>query len=67
MAIESVSSSISAYTSASVQPNQARPDNQAVERAEPKAAERVEKVEEQARPVTNALGQQTGTLINVTA
>lgn len=38
-----------------------------VERREPPPEQRVEKSEEPARPVVNAQGQQTGTLINVTA
>ena len=46
-----------------IQSQQAKP----VEEPEKSSAERVEFREEPPKPVTNALGQKTGSLINVTA
>jgi len=72
MDIQSITSSIGAYTTATPQTNS--PQNlqqtaqgtqvQAAEQREPQASERKE---EAPRPVTNTLGQKTGTLISVTA
>ena len=65
MAIQSVTSSISAYAGSGVQASQAQQARQAEQ--QPKPEERVERKEEAPRPVVNAQGQQTGTLINVVA
>lgn len=71
MAIQGISSGFNAYA-ASLQSGQTQqlaqsPENTPVEQREPKPEERVEAKEEAPRPVTNAQGQTTGTLINVTA
>lgn len=68
MAVQSVTSSIGAYTS-SVQASQSQQAQQAqqVEKREKPPEERVERKEEAPRPVVNAQGQQTGTTISVTA
>lgn len=66
MAIQSVASSISAYANTGTQATQSQPAQQ-VERREPPPAERVERKEEAPRPVKNAQGQLTGTLVNATA
>lgn len=72
MAIEGISGGFNAYT-ASLQAGQQTQqsaqsqDTAPVEQREPKPEERVEKTEEAPPPVTNAQGQVTGTLINVTA
>lgn len=71
MAIQGISSGFNAY-SASLQAGQTQQLSQnqetvPVEQREPTAQERVEASEETPRPVTNAEGQTTGTLINVTA
>lgn len=71
MDIQSITSSLGAYAGVSNQGAQTQSAQgtrqnqqvQAVEQREPQAAER----EEKPRPVVNTLGQQTGTLINVTA
>lgn len=70
MAIESVTSSLSAYMTPGMQPGQTQQGGdvaRTVEAREPRPEERVERTEEPQRPVVNAQGQQTGTLINVTA
>ncbi|MBU1363650.1 MAG: hypothetical protein KKE51_07485 [Gammaproteobacteria bacterium] len=69
MAIQSVTSNISAYTNSNAQATQTQQAQQAqqVEKREPRPEERVERTEEQPRPVKNAQGQETGTLVNVTA
>lgn len=69
MEINATSSNAAAYANASVQAQrtQQAQQSQQSERREPRAEERVEKQEEAPRPVTNAQGQTTGTLINVTA
>lgn len=82
MAIDSVTSSVSAYLSATTQPatqtNQARQGQQAQQgqqtqqsqavESKPRPEERVERKEEPPpRPVVNVNGQKTGTLISVTA
>ena len=66
MDIQSVTSSVSAYTNSSTQTSQAQQVQQA-EKREPRPEERVELKEEAPRPVKNAEGQQTGTLVNVIA
>lgn len=72
MAIQGISSGFNAYA-ASLQAGQTQQsaqnqDTAPVEQREPTPQERVEAKEEQPpRPVTNAEGQTTGTLINVTA
>ena len=66
MAIQSVTSSISAYANGGAQTSQTQQAKQAEQR-EPRPEERVERKEEPPRPVVNAQGQQTGTLINVVA
>lgn len=69
MAIQSLTSSIGAYANSGAQASQAQQAQQAqqVERREPRPEERVERKEEPQRPVVNAQGQKTGTLINVIA
>jgi len=71
MAIQSVTSSVSAYTSSaqSSQAQQSQQTQQAQQAEKPaqRPAERVELKEETPRPVVNAQGQQTGTTINVIA
>lgn len=68
MAIDSVTSSSNAYAS-TLQSTESQRNQQAqrTEQQEPKPQERVEKTEEPPKPVVNAQGQTTGTLINVTA
>ncbi len=69
MAVQSVSGNVSAYTQSSTSASQAQQSQQAqaAERREQRPEERVERKEEAPRPVTNAQGQTTGTVINVTA
>lgn len=71
MAIQSVTSNLSAYTNPGTQTQisqtQQAQQTQQAERREPRAEEKVESQEEKPRPVTNVQGQRTGTLINVTA
>jgi len=71
MAIQSVTSSISAYTnstqSSQAQQSQQTQQAQQAEKPAQRPAERVELKEEAPRPVVNAQGQQTGTTINVIA
>ncbi|QRM20092.1 hypothetical protein GBK02_12140 [Dechloromonas sp. TW-R-39-2] len=63
MDIKSVTSNISAYTGAASQSQQV----QQAERREPRQEEQVERKEEAPKAVTNAEGQKTGSVINVTA
>ena len=69
MAIQSVTSNLNAYAGGGVQAQQTRQAEQAQQtrqtEQQSKAGERVERKEEMPRPVVNAQGQQTGTLINV--
>lgn len=69
MDVSSVSSGASAYTNAAKQLLQSQQAQQtpAVERREPRPEERVEKQEEGPKPVKNAEGQTTGSVISVTA
>jgi hypothetical protein len=78
MDIQSITSSVGAYTSVTpqvssskaLQQSQQGAQMQAVERREPQASERTEtseSTEAALRPVTNTSGQETGKLINVTA
>lgn len=72
MNISSATSSLSAYTNTSAQASQSQKAQQpqeakAVESRESRLAERVEFKEEAPKPVTNTLGQKTGSLINITA
>jgi len=69
MAIESVTSSISSYSTPNTQTQQAAgsQQSQTAEKPAQRPEERVEKKEEPPRPVVNSLGQPTGTLINITA
>jgi ribosomal protein L12E/L44/L45/RPP1/RPP2 len=72
MAIDSVTSTISAYVNSGAQAGKSQQAQQAQqaqqpETREPRPEERVERKEEPPRPVVNAQGQQTGTLINVIA
>lgn len=79
MAIQSVSSSIGAYQPSGTQLQQAQQNQQSQqtqssqtsevkEPTEPRPQQRVERQEEsQPKPVVNAQGQPTGTLINVVA
>ena len=66
MDIQSVTSNINAYANTAAQPSQTQQVQQP-EKREPRAEERVEFKEEAPRPVKNAQGQETGTLINVIA
>lgn len=71
MAIQGISSGFNAY-SASLQAGQSQQLAQSqeaipIEQREPTAQENVQASEESPRPVTNAEGQTTGTLVNVTA
>lgn len=70
MEIASVGAS-GAYANTSVQSARPQPaqEQQQVERREQqlRPEQQVQQTEETARPVTNAQGQQTGTLINTTA
>lgn len=63
MDIQSVSSGFTSATTGSPQTQ----STQQTERREVAAQERPERKEEVQRPVVNADGQKTGTLINVTA
>jgi hypothetical protein len=72
MAIQSVASSISAYANSGAQAAKSQQaqqpqQTQQVERSQPRPAERVELKEAAPHPVKNAQGQETGTLVNVTA
>ena len=69
MDISSVSSGANVYTNAAKQSTQSQAAQQAqvVERREPRPEERVEKQEETPKPVKNAQGQTTGSVISVTA
>jgi len=66
MDIQSVTSNTSAYANTTAQASQTQQVQQA-EKRETGAAERVELKEQAPRPVKNAEGQETGTLINVIA
>lgn len=66
MAIDSVSSSSSAYANAARQSSENRQAQQA-ERKEAKPQERAEAQQEAPKPVKNAQGQSTGTVVNTTA
>lgn len=65
MAIQSVTSNISAYANTGTQASQTQQSQQALQAQQ--AEKRVEKKEEPPRPVVNAQGQPTGTLISVIA
>ena len=70
MDVGSVSSGASAYSNAikqTNQPQQAEQTQKVAERREPRPEERVEKTEEAPKPVKNAQGQTTGSVISVTA
>jgi hypothetical protein len=69
MAIQSVTSSISAYTNSGAQASQTQQAQQAqqAEKPEPRPEQQVERKEEAPRPVVNVQGQQTGTTISVIA
>ncbi len=66
MNLNSVTSSASAYAGTTAQMSQSQ-QAKPVEALEQTPAEQVEFREEPPKPVTNALGQKTGSLINVTA
>jgi len=66
MNLNSLTSSASAYAGTTAQTSQSQ-QAKPVEEPEKSPAERVEFREEPPKPVTNALGQKTGSLINVTA
>lgn len=68
MAVQSVNGGTNSAT-ASLQAAEAQRSQQArqAEQREPKREESAEKKEETAKPVVNAQGQTTGTLINITA
>lgn len=72
MAIQSVTSNVNAFTNTGSQATPAQQSQQtqqaqAPEKPEQRPEDRVELKEEAPKPVTNAEGQRTGTLINVTA
>lgn len=72
MDIQSITSSVGAYTTATPQTSPSQNLQQAQQGAQVSPAEQrepqvVERKEEAPRPVTNTLGQETGKLINVTA
>lgn len=69
MDIQSITSSVGAYTTATSQANPSQQAQQGaqVAPAEPREPPKVERKEEAPRPVTNTSGQETGKLINVTA
>lgn len=69
MAIQSVTSGVNAFGTVSSQATQTQQaqQTQPLEQREPRPEERVELKEEAPKPVTNADGQRTGTLINVIA
>ena len=74
MAIQSITSSLSAYAGSGAQASQTQQARQAEQsqqarqaEQQPKPEERVDRKEETPRPVVNAQGQPTGTLINVVA
>lgn len=72
MAIQSVTSNVNAFTNPGSQATQAQQSQQtqqaqAPEKPEQRPEDRVELKEEAPKPVTNAEGQRTGTLINVIA
>lgn len=69
MAVQSVTSNVSAYVNTGAQASQTQQAQQAqqAEKREPRPEERVERKEEPPKPVVNAQGQPTGTLINVIA
>lgn len=66
MEVSTVSSGVSAYNSQTLKSAEAR-QTQQVEQRESRPREQVEKKEEAPKPVKNAQGQVTGSLINVTA
>jgi hypothetical protein len=69
MDVGSVSSGANVYTNAAKQSPQSQQaqEAQALERRQPRPEERVEKQEEAPKPVKNAQGQTTGSVISVTA
>lgn len=67
MEIGSVVSNAYKNAGAQAERSQQAAQAQQAERREPRAEERSEKKEEAPRPVTNAQGQTTGAVINVTA
>ncbi len=70
MEVGSVSSGASAYSNSvkqATQPQQADQTQKVAERREPRPEERVEKTDEAPKPVKNAQGQTTGSVISVTA
>ncbi len=70
MDVSSVSSGVSAYSSAlkqAVTPPSAQQTLQVAERREPRPEERVEKAQETPKPVKNAQGQTTGSVISTSA
>lgn len=78
MNVNSVTSNVSAYTRAATQTSQAQQTQQTqqaqqsqqtqqIERREARPEERVDVKDEAPKPVTNALGQKTGSVISVTA
>lgn len=66
MAVDSVISSTSTQANVARQASGGQ-QAQAAQRQEARAEERTEREQEAPRPVVNAQGQTTGTLINVTA
>lgn len=70
MDIKSVTSGTNTLAASRAVPTQETPQtqqSQAAEKRQPKEAERTKPAEEAPRPVVNADGQKTGTIINVTA
>ncbi|MDR2837512.1 MAG: hypothetical protein LBV49_02930 [Azonexus sp.] len=62
-----VTSSTAAQTQQAQQTQQARQAQPTEQQARPQPQQRVEASQEPPKPVTNAQGQRTGTMINVTA
>ena len=69
MDIQSITTSVGAYTSSTTQANQAQQAQQMqqVQLADRSESQVAESKEATPRPVTNTSGQETGKLINVTA
>lgn len=67
MDISSVASGASVYNTAIQQTNQSQASQQVAERREPRPEDRVEPAQEGPKPVKNAEGQTTGSIISVTA
>jgi hypothetical protein len=67
MDVSSVSSGAGAYSTAIQQTSQSQQAQQVAEKREPRPENRVEPVQEGPKPIKNADGQTTGSVISVTA